>query len=228
MEKSEIAGDNRPQPVGCRWTTSCTGCGTFLCPQPVEILRPRIHRQVTCPDRPAPRAPVDTVWTTSQSPGCGREKVTESVESGRNPAGNRTPDDRRPTPAARDRTPIRADPGRIGARSGSSGGPSGSREGRFGGTAGRGWGGRWAADGPGAGDAGRRRWAWAWAVGMGGSGGSGPRVEARGPVQARGHLRTTKGVPGGSPGTPWAAGRLGRPRGGQPFLMRLVSSVTWL
>ena len=36
---------------------------------------------------------MDTVWTTSQSPGCGREKVTESVEGGRNAAGIRTPDD---------------------------------------------------------------------------------------------------------------------------------------
>lgn len=34
---------------------------------------------------------MDTVWTTSQSPGCGREKVTESVEGGRNAAANRTP-----------------------------------------------------------------------------------------------------------------------------------------
>lgn len=107
MEKPEIAGDKRSQPVGCRWTTSCTACGSICYPQAVEILRPRIHSQVTWSDGPAPGAPVDTVWTTSQSPGCGREKVTESVESGRNPAVNRTPGERWTTAAGRGSARIR-------------------------------------------------------------------------------------------------------------------------
>lgn len=118
MEKPEIAGDNGPQPVGCRWTTPCTACGSFLCPQPVEILRPRIHSQVTWSDGPAPAAPVDTVWTTSQSPGCGREKVTESVESGRNPAVNRTTGERWTTVGGRG-------PARVRCRFGS--GPASDR-----------------------------------------------------------------------------------------------------
>ena len=85
-----IAGDNRPQPVGCRWTTSSPACGSRICPQPVDIFCPRIHNHLTWSDGPSPVAPVDTIWTTSQSPGCGRKKVTESVEGGRNPAGIRT------------------------------------------------------------------------------------------------------------------------------------------
>lgn len=90
VEKLEIAGDNRPQPVGCRWTTSSPACGSRFCPQPVEIFCPRIHKHLTWSDRPSPAAPVDTIWTTSQSPGCGRKKVTKSVEGSRNPAGIRT------------------------------------------------------------------------------------------------------------------------------------------
>lgn len=85
-----IAGDNSLQPVGCPWTTPCTGCGSFCCPQPVEITRPRIHNRLTWLDPPSPGSPVDGVGTTSQSPGCGREKVAESVERGRNQAINRT------------------------------------------------------------------------------------------------------------------------------------------
>ncbi|CAM5738946.1 hypothetical protein SAFG77S_01381 [Streptomyces afghaniensis] len=104
MEKPGIAGDNRPQPVGCRWTTRCTACGSPRCPQSVEILRPRIHMPLSWSDGPSTAASVDTVWTTSQSPGCGREKVAESVESGRNPAGIRTAGDREMTKAGRDMT----------------------------------------------------------------------------------------------------------------------------
>lgn len=87
-----MAGDNRLQPVGRRWTTSCTPCGSFLRPQSVESLRPRIHRGLTWSDGLSTAAPVDTIGTTSRSPGCGRQKVTESVESGRNPARIRTVD----------------------------------------------------------------------------------------------------------------------------------------
>ncbi|TQJ54260.1 hypothetical protein FBY34_2027 [Streptomyces sp. SLBN-115] len=122
MEKPEIAGDKGPQPVGCRWTTPCTACGSFFCPQPVEILRPRIHSQVTWSDGPASTAPVDTVWTTSQSPGCGREKVTESVESGRNPAVNRTTGERWTTVGGRGpaRVRCRFGPGSASDRPGSA------------------------------------------------------------------------------------------------------------
>jgi hypothetical protein len=92
VEKLGTAGDNRLQPVGRRWTTSCTPCGSFLRPQSVESLRPRIHRGLTWSDGLSTVAPVDTIGTTSRSPGCGRQKVTESVESGRNPARIRTVD----------------------------------------------------------------------------------------------------------------------------------------
>jgi hypothetical protein len=87
-----MAGDNRLQPVGRRWTTSCTPCGSFLRPQSVESLHPRIHRGLTWSDGLSTVTPVDTIGTTSRSPGCGRQKVTESVESGRNPARIRTAD----------------------------------------------------------------------------------------------------------------------------------------
>lgn len=76
--------------MGCRWTTPRTPCGSFLCPQSVENVRPRIHRGLTWTDGPTTAPPVDTIGTTSWSPGCGRQKVTESVESGRNPARIRT------------------------------------------------------------------------------------------------------------------------------------------
>ncbi len=92
MEKLGIAGDNRLKPVGRRWTTPCTPCGSFLRPQSVESGRPRIHKRLTWSDGHSTAPPVDTVWTTSQSPGCGRQKVTESVEGGRNRAPNRTAD----------------------------------------------------------------------------------------------------------------------------------------
>lgn len=76
--------------MGCRWTTPRTPCGSFLCPQSVESVHPRIHRGLTWPDGPTTAPPVDTIGTTSRSPGCGRQKVPESVESGRNPARIRT------------------------------------------------------------------------------------------------------------------------------------------
>lgn len=84
VEKPRIAGDNRPQPVGRRWTTFCTPCGSFRRPQSVEIVRPRIHNRLTWSDALSAAHPVDTIWTTSQSPGCGRKKVPKSVEGGRN------------------------------------------------------------------------------------------------------------------------------------------------
>lgn len=90
MEKLGITGDNRLRPVGHRWTTSRTACGSFLCPQAVESLCPRIHRRLTWSDGLSTVLPVEKIWTTSQSPGCGRKKVTTSVESGRNPAPIRT------------------------------------------------------------------------------------------------------------------------------------------
>lgn len=232
MEKPRIAGDNRPQPVGCRWTTPCTACGSFLCPQAVEILRPRIHRQVTCSDRPAPRTPVDTVWTTSRSPGCGREKVTESVESGRNPALNRTPGERRAT--ATHRGPGRVRPGfrpsrvliRVRMRL------------RFGVTRrGTGRGPAWARADP----------HWANASSSGVLRAVGRPSRPAGCAATRGGTRAGQG-PGGDgclrrstrllrddEGRPRISLR-GRPRRrlrrvpprGQPFLMRFVSSVTWL
>ncbi len=94
MEKPGIAGDNRPQPVGGRWTTSCTGCGTSRFPQPVEIVRPRFHSPLSWAVGLEPASLWTQFGTTPQSPGCGRKKVTESVESGRNQASNRTPDGR--------------------------------------------------------------------------------------------------------------------------------------
>ncbi len=90
MEKLGFTGDKRRRPVGCRWTTPRTPCGSFLCPQSVESVHPRIHRGLTWPDGPTTAPPVDTIGTTSRSPGCGRQKVTESVEGGRNPARIRT------------------------------------------------------------------------------------------------------------------------------------------
>lgn len=90
VEKLEIAGDNGPQPVGCRWTSSSPACGSRIRPQPVDIFRPRIHKHLTWSDDLAATAPVDTVWTTSRSPGCGRKKVHKSVEGGRNLGGIRT------------------------------------------------------------------------------------------------------------------------------------------
>lgn len=83
-------GTRGSRPVGCRWTTPRTPCGSFLCPQSVESVHPRIHRGLTWPDGPTTAPPVDTIGTTSRSPGCGRQKVPESVESGRNPARIRT------------------------------------------------------------------------------------------------------------------------------------------
>jgi hypothetical protein len=101
VEKPTIAGDNPPDPVGCPWTTSCTGCGSSRCPQSVEIVRPRIHNRLTWSDGLSTGLPVETIWTTPQSPACGEEKVAESVESGRNAAANRTADDGRAPPPTR-------------------------------------------------------------------------------------------------------------------------------
>lgn len=130
VEKRAIAGDNRLEPVGCRWTTSCTGCGPPPCPQSVEILRPRIHNRLTWSDRLSTGIPVDTIWTTPRSPGCGGEKVAESVESGRNPAGNRTPGDLRAASRPRSRRPRGRAAGPLMASEGSAAGLSGVRRGR--------------------------------------------------------------------------------------------------
>jgi len=92
VEKPAIAGDNRREAVGRPWTTLRTAPGSLLRPQAVESLHPRIHRQLTWPDGLSTVLPVETIWTTSQSPGCGRKKVTTSVERGRNPARIRTAD----------------------------------------------------------------------------------------------------------------------------------------
>ncbi|MDQ0788052.1 hypothetical protein QFZ64_003549 [Streptomyces sp. B3I8] len=88
MEKPPFAGENTLPPVGFPWTTVSTACGLPLCPQPVDILRPRIHRVLTCGDPLRAGSPVDTVGTTSRSPGCGRKKPAQSVEEGRNPRPN--------------------------------------------------------------------------------------------------------------------------------------------
>ena len=86
----------------------CTACGSFLRPQAVDNGCPQIHSRLTWPDRPSRQPPVDTIWTTSQSPGCGREKVPESVEEGRNPACNRTAGELRATSVRPPRGPHRA------------------------------------------------------------------------------------------------------------------------
>lgn len=83
-------GTTAPQPVGQRWTTSCTACGSLPRPQSVEIRRPRIHNPLSWPDAFSPAHLWMTFGTTSQSPGCGRKKVGKSVEDARNRAGNRT------------------------------------------------------------------------------------------------------------------------------------------
>lgn len=90
MEKPGITGDNRPRPVGGRWTTPCTACGASSGPQAVEIVRPPIHKRLSWPDRSWTAQPVDAIWTTPRSPGCGCKKVAGSVESDRNPADIRT------------------------------------------------------------------------------------------------------------------------------------------
>lgn len=100
VEKPGIAGDNRPQPVGRRWTTRRPRCRSSRCPQPVEILRPRFHRPLSWAEAPSSASLWTQFGTTPQSPGCGRKKVTESVESGRNQAANRTQDDEQKTPTA--------------------------------------------------------------------------------------------------------------------------------
>lgn len=63
---------------------------TRSCPQSVESLRPRIHNLLTWPDEHSAGSPVDTIWTTRQSPGCGRRKGHRSVENARTVSGNRT------------------------------------------------------------------------------------------------------------------------------------------
>ena len=90
MEKTASAGDKSPQPVGCRWTTRAAGCGPECFPQPVEIARPPIHNHLSCPDTASPAWPVDGIWTTRRSPGCGRKIIAESVEDTRNLPGIRT------------------------------------------------------------------------------------------------------------------------------------------
>ncbi len=85
MEKRAITGDNRPRPVGSPWTTRCTACGSPLCPQSVEIVCPPIHSRLSWSDGRSPGCAVDRIGTTSRSPACGREKVTESVDGSRNP-----------------------------------------------------------------------------------------------------------------------------------------------
>jgi hypothetical protein len=85
VEKRAITGDNRPRPVGSPWTTRCTACGSPLCPQSVEIVCPPIHSRLSWSDGRSPGCAVDRIGTTSRSPACGREKVTESVDGSRNP-----------------------------------------------------------------------------------------------------------------------------------------------
>jgi hypothetical protein len=201
-----MLGDNRPQPVGCPWTTLCTACGSSPGPQAVEILRPRVHRLLTCPDA----WPNGCLWTllgtTSQSPGCGRRKVPESVERDRNQASNRTPG------GARDDTPVGVESAMRASRN-SRGRAltapcTASPEGRGGGVR--------------AGEPG-------WRCGLrrlrGGRGAPPSRATA-GP-------RSGRNRSGHATRAPWdvaVQGALGAAALGrrQPFLMRLVSSVTWL
>jgi hypothetical protein len=270
VEKAASAGDNGPQPVGCRWTTSCTACGSPLCPQSVEISCPPIHNRMTCLDGFPVAAAVDTFWTTPQSPGCGRKKLTESVESSRNPAGNRTRGDLRTSTAPRQGRRPAAGTAAPFAR----GGPPGLcvRLGRGCGRIPAGWRLRGARAGRGAlarqghGGTGRPATPWrgmrpardveaeavpgrgAVAGGGGRSGRCGEAVTGRGmrAVVECGWSRNAGGgwtrhaSPGSEPReTPRAPRKEicdrspGRPRAvlraaAQPFLMRLVSSVTWL
>jgi hypothetical protein len=191
-----MTGDNRLQPVGHRWTTSCTPCGSFLRPQSVESVRPRIHRGLTWPDGLSTAHPVDTIGTTSRSPGCGRQKVTKSVESGRNQARIRTTDVV-PVAVKRGTTASGQVPEALGALLERVPGVLRGLLGR--------------PPKPGT-DVTRAREPRA-----GTARAAGRNRESRGSEQR-------KAPSGRCPGAPLAAYRLAC----QPFLMRLVSSVTWL
>ncbi len=243
MEKPGFAGDNRPQPVGYRWTTRGPAWGRRSYPQSVEDLRPRFHRPLSWADVQEPACLWTQFGTTSQSPVCGRKKVAESVEEGRNQAGNRTRDDGEETahspasgaPAARKgrrravwRSSERAGAGRRSGARLPKGRPRAGRR-RAGGRAVEGGESGEGAVTASAGARGRRgtesfrgrplpRW-----HGPGGTG-RGPchRARRRLPQGARKRRR--------APRRRWCAPeRPPRPRTApQPFLMRLVSSVTWL
>lgn len=233
MEKLGIAGDNCPQPVGHRWTTPCTGCGSPRCPQSVEIVRPRFHRPLSWAEARGEAALWTQFGTTPQSPGCGRKKVTESVESGRNQAGNRTPDGERPYPRGRGRPhgrwrgrPHRRRHGRPTAGAGAALGRCRDRS-RVGVREGA-WCCRRRSVGAATGPLGRRHGSRAAGGGQDGP----PPPRALRPRSGQGLAERPPGTRRGAPGNS-SRRRLGaavRPASaaGQPFLIRLVSSVTWL
>jgi hypothetical protein len=261
VEKWPISGDKRPQPVDRPWTTRGAACGPSRRPQAVEIVRPRIHRRLTWSDDLPPHRAVDKIGTTSRSPGCGREKVGESVEGGRNVAEYSNTRGPQYEAGVRGRTAPRGSGRRPGGLRGAS-------EGRSPG-----------ADGPPRARTvtlgGRHGALWAAAEGFtrafprrcrgccpGVSGAVAGGVLRALPGRSRGVLRAfrrrqapaspsraaerLRGSPGGTAhakappeAVPEAPRRAGRRRtasdvpslpsvAGQPFLMRLVSSVTWL
>ena len=89
------AGDNGALPVGRQWTTSDAPCGRIFCPQAVDHCWPQIPRLLTWPDEVSAVAPVEAVWTTPWSPGCGGGILPRSVENPRSAACIRTPGSRR-------------------------------------------------------------------------------------------------------------------------------------
>lgn len=218
-----IAGDNRPLPVGCRWKTLSTACGSPFRPQPVEIACPRIHNRLTWPDSAPSGSPVDRIGTTSRSPGCGREKLAESVEEGRNPvpdgnSGRDLEDDRATGDRREDGEGAAEGDGRCGtaALGGTGRHPKVFRVPSASGTAGRRAYGK-GVPGPHPGTP--------FPYADGSEGAACPR----GPGQLRAGTGSPRAHHGRPVTSPWSrvsdCEGAGRP---QPALMRLVSSVTWL
>ena len=220
--KPPEAVHNTAQPVGRRWTTARASLWTENDPQPVDIFCPLIPTLPTWTDDLSLHPPVDRIWTTPQSPSCGRHEPDESVE---NPAAQVT---------------IRtAGPGRTVDQSGRRGRKRGGKSSRataFGSpSAHRGRPGD--LFGPGAGPV------RCPAGASGASGASGAHGEAPSTAWGRrrtGIMRVHEGVRARTGLVRARAGRAGpgrgvrapvirrRARSCQPFLMRLVSSVTWL
>lgn len=79
--KPAKAVHNTGLPVGRRWTTVNTSLWTKNDPQPVDIFCPLIPTLPTWTDDLSLGPPVDRIWTTPQSPSCGRHEPDESVEN---------------------------------------------------------------------------------------------------------------------------------------------------
>ncbi len=239
--------DQAPQPVGRRWTTVITACGRRDCPQGVEIVRPQFHKWLTSADRLASGPPVDGVRITSRSPACGRQIGGGPVENDVTGAAIRTFHARRLAPLPFHRGPFEtsrtATHRLVRRRSRREGHPRSVRAAAETGGPERL---RKAEEGP-EGD-GRD---------SAGDGSGRPREPPGAPLGSRGPLSPSKPLhrsppepigalralaptrtadprpafdgPALAPSRPRRpAGASGRSAPGQPFLMRFVSSVTWL